>query len=429
MPPFELSDRLRLLLVEEKHTDCSFQIDGKTLTAHKIILSAASPVFEAMFYGPMAEKRCITISDINANAFKLMLLYIYTDQIETINEPATIDDFMELYYCAEKYLIADLLGQCATLIKSSLNHSNILRALDLAVSLNINNLLTICMNFFTSYCLNNSNFVKIVLQTNLHISKECLNYILQSKINKQNVNLVYLIKEWCRIEANYLGLDKENMKMALAGIRIPEHIRKDLDDMEALSISDNTLRHSQLAWIICQRTYYKAVRPLRIDRRNGDSCFRSSLSCNRCIALKSLIINSRLAPFIRNCPFSYTENIRVDVRSGGNGNEQQLLQAEEVPQQVVYRQHFVIFNVEYNSNVYLEFEQPLLIMANALHRITLNWDEHLVGCEYPRNLFAEQANNMNDMCSLRFELEVDDRRSSAQESGSILNGLEYVILN
>lgn len=414
MARIDLIDRLRILLIDEKHTDCSFKIDGKIINAHKIILSAASPVFEAMFYGPMAEKCCINISDINESTFHLMLMYIYSDKIETTK--STIDDLMELYYCAEKYLINDLLAQCTILIKSTLSHSNILRALNLAVFFNIHNLLTICMNFFTNYCLNNGNFIKVVLQSNLHISKECLNYILKCNINQQNVNLIYLIKEWCRNEANYLGLHKDNMKMALNGIQIPCSIKKDLDNMETMSISDNTLRNSQLSWIICQRTYYKALQPLRINSGNENFKFLSSISCNRCIALKSLIINSRLAPFIRNCPFSYTENIRLEMR---NENSDDM-------QQIVYRQHFVIFNVEYNSNLYLEFEQPVLIMANVLHKITFIWDEHLIGCEYPRNLFGQRSNNMNDLCSLMFESEVNDTVGC---DGSILNGLEYVILN
>ena len=47
-----------------------------------MFLAMASPVFEAMFYGGLAEtKREIKILDVQPEAFGAMLSYIYTDEV------------------------------------------------------------------------------------------------------------------------------------------------------------------------------------------------------------------------------------------------------------------------------------------------------------------------------------------------------------
>lgn len=41
----------------DKYSDCSFKVEGHVINAHKLILTAASPVFEAQFYGPLGKCR------------------------------------------------------------------------------------------------------------------------------------------------------------------------------------------------------------------------------------------------------------------------------------------------------------------------------------------------------------------------------------
>lgn len=408
----DLSQRFKKILLDEKHTDCSFCIDETVLNGHKIILSSASPVFEAMFYGPMAVTNksnglCIKIEDINLDIFQMMLMYIYTDEIDVAH--ATVEDLIELSYCADKYLIAGLLDKCVALIKSSLRHANILKALDLSIYMNIAELINACMSFFNKYCLTCSNFIKTILQNQFHISKECLNYILKCNIKEQNINLVHLIREWCKFEAKVLGIDVQDTDTILEGVNVPEDLRNDLKNIHSLVISDNSLKNSQHSWILCQRFYYRAIRPLEISH---NPIFKTSLIPDRCIALRSLIINSRLAPILRNCPNSYAENVKVNVY-----NEQQ---------ELVYNQKFVIFNVEYNSNIYLVFENPVILMANAMYTIEFSWDQYFTaGCEYPRSVFPQKE--VMNLCTITFDANIDNRLFN--EHGNILNGLEYVILS
>lgn len=57
----------------EEFYDVSFQFldSTKTVQANKMILTLISPVFEAMFYGRLAETApSVTITDVEANVFQ-----------------------------------------------------------------------------------------------------------------------------------------------------------------------------------------------------------------------------------------------------------------------------------------------------------------------------------------------------------------------
>lgn len=400
----DLRLRLRNLFLEQKHTDCSFRIDNTVIHTHKIILATASSVFEAMFYGPLAECKCIVISDINVEAFQKMIMFIYTDEVDMTD--TNIEDLVELYYCAEKYLIDELLVKCCQLIKCTLNYQNILKALDLAVCMDIEEILKMCLQFFMSCCLNCSTFSKVIQKNDVHISKECLNYILGCDIKEQNINLVCLIKEWCKTESELLGLDSTYF---LKDLNIPDALKIDVENMDSLVISQNTFRNSRKSWILCHRTYCKAVRPLYIGESGTE--FTTSLTVDRVIALKSLIINSRLTPFIRNSPYDYTENIHVTIRTTDN---------------VITSQKFVIFNVEYNSSVCFVFESAILLSPFVDYSIEFKWDNYTFDSEYPKSIMT--LVEKSDLCTLTFDRHFVGNHSINQV-GSILSGIEYAVLS
>ncbi|GBM31833.1 hypothetical protein AVEN_250063-1 [Araneus ventricosus] len=59
-------------------TDITLEMgpENTPFTAHKLILALGSPVFETMFYGPLAEQgEKITIPDIIPDDFKVLLKY------------------------------------------------------------------------------------------------------------------------------------------------------------------------------------------------------------------------------------------------------------------------------------------------------------------------------------------------------------------
>lgn len=105
------------LCISGKWSDCSFLVGSEnnqqTLACHKIILAMASPVFETMFFGSFNQKDDpITISDVQADAFKALLEYIYTDKININN----VDKAFDLCYAAKKYMLPYVVDQCTTFL-------------------------------------------------------------------------------------------------------------------------------------------------------------------------------------------------------------------------------------------------------------------------------------------------------------------------
>ena len=73
--------------------------------AHKYVLSIASPVFQAMFYGALASEGAqrIPLPDCDAESLKEFLSYLYCDEV-CMSE----DNVMQLLYLAKKYLVPSL---------------------------------------------------------------------------------------------------------------------------------------------------------------------------------------------------------------------------------------------------------------------------------------------------------------------------------
>lgn len=129
----EIKERGQYLLESGKWSDCNFLVGSdnnqQIIPAHKLILAMASPVFEAMFYGGLSEKNDpIPILDVQIDAFKSLLEYIYTDKIN-IN---SVDKACELCYGAKKYMLPHVVEQCTKFLWSDLCPKNACRAYEFA---------------------------------------------------------------------------------------------------------------------------------------------------------------------------------------------------------------------------------------------------------------------------------------------------------
>lgn len=90
----------------------------------------ASPVFEAMFFGSFNDPKNdpIAVSDVQADAFKAMLEYIYTDKIKIISFNLAFD----LCYASKKYMLPFVTEQCTKYLWSDLCSKNACRAYEFA---------------------------------------------------------------------------------------------------------------------------------------------------------------------------------------------------------------------------------------------------------------------------------------------------------
>lgn len=91
---------------------------GRKLSAHKLILSARSPVFSAMLKSGMIENRdnFVKIEDINYEALEEMLRFMYSGKLKNL-EPKTIGGIVA---AAEKYQIYNLKDVCKEFLQKHL---------------------------------------------------------------------------------------------------------------------------------------------------------------------------------------------------------------------------------------------------------------------------------------------------------------------
>nr|CAD7456948.1 unnamed protein product [Timema tahoe] len=129
----KVSERGEHLLDTSQWSDCKFIVGTephqKIFGGHKLFLAMSSPVFEAMFYGGMAEKNDpISILDVQPDAFKALLEYIYTDSINL----QSFDQACELCYVAKKYMLPHLVKECTDYLWRDLFPKNACRAYEFA---------------------------------------------------------------------------------------------------------------------------------------------------------------------------------------------------------------------------------------------------------------------------------------------------------
>lgn len=108
---------------------CDFHLrmmDGETLKASKLILSARSPVFLKMLTTDMEEAstNSVDIPDVDSQTMKELLRFIYCYKVQELNEVVS-----DLLIAADKYQIAELKTICVDHITENLSQDNVVDVL------------------------------------------------------------------------------------------------------------------------------------------------------------------------------------------------------------------------------------------------------------------------------------------------------------
>ena len=93
----------------------------QVISAHKFILAIGSPVFEAMFYGDLAEtKDTIELPDCNYESLLELFRYIYSDEVNLSRS-----NVMGVLNLAKKYIVPSLADKCTGFVQENLDPSNV----------------------------------------------------------------------------------------------------------------------------------------------------------------------------------------------------------------------------------------------------------------------------------------------------------------
>ena len=93
----------------------------QVIPAHKLELSISSPVFEAMFYGELAETTdFIELPDCEYDSLLELFRYIYCDEVNLSGS-----NLMGVLYLAKKYMVPSLADKCTEYLQDNLDPSNV----------------------------------------------------------------------------------------------------------------------------------------------------------------------------------------------------------------------------------------------------------------------------------------------------------------
>lgn len=100
----------------------------QSISAHKAILAAASPIFKAMFYGDLPEKGDVRIINATSSAFEIFLQVIYGMYKNISNE--NISNVMRL---AHNYGCHGAMQVCTSYLNEKIDEDNVCLAVSLAI--------------------------------------------------------------------------------------------------------------------------------------------------------------------------------------------------------------------------------------------------------------------------------------------------------
>ncbi|KAL6644513.1 hypothetical protein ACP70R_016121 [Stipagrostis hirtigluma subsp. patula] len=162
VPPPDVGTHLGRLLDRALATDVSFVVDGEAFPAHRAVLAARSPVFEAELLGPTADATSpsITVQDIEPAVFRAMLRFMYTDALPGDDEfeGSPTDMMQHLLAAADRYALDRLKLMCAAKLWETITVDTFASSLACAETYNCPALRSRCVDFFAA----EENLKKIV---------------------------------------------------------------------------------------------------------------------------------------------------------------------------------------------------------------------------------------------------------------------------
>ena len=153
-PQPTLNSSVTKLLTNNSLTDVTLKVKEKEFKAHKVVLAAMSPVFEAMFQEGYKEHEdnYVNIEDMDSDVFEVFLRYLYSGQVDKLEEMFTV-----LLAAADKYDVQPLRDICIQHMAKNISFDNAVDMLALADRHSVESVKSLALQFIK---LNFADFVK-----------------------------------------------------------------------------------------------------------------------------------------------------------------------------------------------------------------------------------------------------------------------------
>ena len=220
-------ERTMFMLNNDLFSDVKFvvrQSDGESeskqvIPAHKFVLSIGSPVFEAMFYGELADTRnSIGRPDCEYESLLELFRYIYSDEVNLSGSNA-----MGVLYLAKKYMVPSLAEKCTKYLQENLDPSNVFSILPSAQKYEEKYLVECCWRVIdqqTKEVAKPGNGFTTIERSLLEA------IVARDTLNIKEVDLFCAVDLWAKGECERQGLTADGtMKRGILGERIVKAIR------------------------------------------------------------------------------------------------------------------------------------------------------------------------------------------------------------
>jgi len=190
----------------------------QVIPVHKFVLSISSPVFEAMFYGELAEStNSIELPDCEYESLLELFRYMYSDEVILSGS-----NVMGVLYLAKKYIVPSLAEKCAEYLNDNLDPSNVFGILLQAQKYEEKNLVDQCWQVIdeqTEEAVKSDEFSSI--------ERSLLEVIVQrDTLNIEEVELFKAVNLWATKRCEEQGYSTDGSeKRRILGERIVKGIR------------------------------------------------------------------------------------------------------------------------------------------------------------------------------------------------------------
>ncbi|CAN6305119.1 unnamed protein product [Urochloa humidicola] len=155
VPPSDLRMHLGDFLLTERGADVVFEVGNQTFAAHRCVLAARSPVFNAELFGAMKESNTdgvVRIDDMEAQIFKALLYFMYTDSLPKMEKEGVDEDvmFQHLLVAADRYNLERLKLMCEDKLCKYIDVGTVATILTLAEQHHCPGLKKVCFDFLSS---------------------------------------------------------------------------------------------------------------------------------------------------------------------------------------------------------------------------------------------------------------------------------------
>ena len=181
---------LSSLLNNHSSHDVTFKTsDGGSVSGHRAIIAAGSPVFQAMLYGNMKEsnEKEITLPSVNTKTCKALLSFMYTGKVEIDSKSCR-----SILEAAHYFNVAVLENKCVDFIATSLDIENCCAIATFANNKKLDSLLGKCLTFMHSYA------YKVIQSTNFKDLPDelIIKFCQSSDLRVEELQLFLAVVKW-----------------------------------------------------------------------------------------------------------------------------------------------------------------------------------------------------------------------------------------